>query len=386
MQNYTLYSLECRKSMIQNRFWSIGMLINYFFILTSSSSCVVGADNVPTVEQFVKLYQGAMEQYQTWEVMYTANCYKVDKKNKPVGEALAEDHITWRKANNCTYGEVQRIVQNGISNKQGEVIQYMTTPEWSRKLITRQGHGNFGVIRRDKVFASIACTTVSDVLKNPFGGDILSDLVNSNGIVKQDSAHQTMIMEAHRQNFLISLEVDPTKGWVPLQGKVIDEKGNVVMQITLGDYKKTKEGFWVPFQYTQQCGDMAMVYTVKSAQVNIEIPQEKMEVKFPDNTVVDDQILNLVYRIRYDEGIQENLSTLDKFPSEALTCASQPTTKNTLPTLITDEQLKEAAKRGGIKVILPESKWLYSEYWVLVGFGIVLALAITIYLYRRAKK
>jgi hypothetical protein len=134
----------------------------------------------------------------------------------------------------------------------------------------------------------------------PFAVDLLARSADSRARVSRDggNGNYTLVMPASETGLMLKMTVDAGKGFLPVLMEISDVKKGVYMRREFEDFREVQKGLWLPFRYVWSISTgIANVYELKHAEVNVEIPGELLDFRFPEGTIVSDEIANLRYTV-----------------------------------------------------------------------------------------
>jgi hypothetical protein len=167
------------------------------------------------------------------------------------------------------------------------------------------------------------------------------------------------------------MRADSARGWVPVEGTLYAADGAEILKTRLADFREAGEGVWIPQTYSQRIAGRITIYKVEAVEVNIPIPPERLDLRFPGGTKVVDEIAGLQYRVDDGGGDLRALEAVDAEPSAAEPAETAP---RTTPVPLSDEQLRRAAERAGLKPVVSAGDrrpWILPS---LLGLGVLLAV------------
>ena len=91
------------------------------------------------------------------------------------------------------------------------------------------------------------------------------------------------------------VKIDPSKDFLPIESKLVEDNGDLIFISKCSDFRKNKNGLWLPYKYDYGDNEYIARKEVKRAEINLSMPDELLDFSFPTGTRVRDRIANKKY-------------------------------------------------------------------------------------------
>lgn len=342
-------------------------------LLVWPSIALAEASLTPT--ELVDLVLAGRQQYRTISVEE-----KVEWNDPPPnGKSITS--VVWRGNGTRSYMKTTLSESEGNAGQESRSVTSVFGRNWAKRLVTHGQNNTFrgAIFRPDAVSRS---QWLPYNLWEPIG-DLWSRITDENTGIHQDERTGVYTLTYRGEGgWATTISVDPAMGYFPLSFETTKPDGEVVSRAVNESFRQMEGGLWFPFKYTFDApgASLGARHTVLRADVNIDIPDEDLNLEFPPDTVVDDHIANLSYvvgKLDDDKPIlsidDPKVGIAEEYPDISIV---HPDDVDVAPA--TQEELQAAARRGDELLAshdVPQAG-VPVLYYAVLGF-VALAAAVT---------
>ena len=283
---------------------------------------VTGDDDELTPQQLVAAITAGRDRYSSFSCeLYQVMCKQVGDKLLLPSAPLTTTDATWRWTKDRSFAKMNRHTYGPDGVAMHMTRTYVFTPRWSKRLHESPAEARPRAIIEGpgRMAGEVDLFDLRKAIWEPFVD--LSRLSDSRAQVHRDSqnGNYTITLQVKENGLTVSMTVDPKKGFLPVKRENYLPGTDRYMRCQFEDFRQLEEGLWLPFRYvfTASTG-VANVYEVKSAKVNVEIPEDLLDFPFPQGTIVNDHIANLRYTVDTDEASPSESDMIDETAQEGL--------------------------------------------------------------------
>lgn len=308
--------------------------------------CVCGQADL-TSEQLVLLMKASREQYNTVTAKMKARSYQyIDGKADPILRSTREIISRWTKNSSFSrvvetqYPEVKPHKDYPLTT----IYTHVITPKWSKRLIEADGRKPRGHVKPGRAFEQeLPFYTVYTAM----WGLCMRRLEEINlreATVTRDEKNNCYILTSKIGNSpqgpSCRLQVDPTKGYIPVVQEPLKPDGTPMNRYECSDFRQTAAGLWVPYRYSWLDPKVSYgaVYEVEELTGNEPIPENLLDFDFPKGTIVSDERIGSRYIVGTATARED--TTVDPCSQ------AQQTEAVTVTAPATDDELRSAAAKA----------------------------------------
>jgi hypothetical protein len=326
---------------IRNALFGRRYKMNYLSLMLVFLTSLTQSNRNLTAEQIVLLMKASAEQYQTIDAKLAYEAYRRIEPNEELKQSV-KSNIILRWSREKVFAKFDRTAYSDSIPPSRSFYTYSINSLRSKKLVEElNGSANRAFIAPGKELeGDIPAVGIYDAMwegvihcfvfwKDNFDMLELEFIPDKEVYILSSPAGGTTTGKR-----LLKFYIDPKKDYIPISQVFLKPDLSIGKVRDLNDLRKTKNGFWIPYKYSDTYVNFKGIYTVEEVKVNEQIPDSLFDFEFPEGTIVTDNRIGAKYRVTKQAG-----QTVTSVPTE-------PNTVIKLPQPATDEKLRSIAGKA----------------------------------------
>lgn len=271
-----------------------------FIILIVNGTGIAYSEKLPTPEELVLLIKAASEKYKTFDASLTTKAYHTSQGSD---DTIYEQKIDFRlsKDKNMIFTKTEHSYVSDKKLLPPTTTTYASTPKFSKEMIERSDRKKIeGFVSVGKSTMSNAFISINEAMWDLFGWPYDQINFNEASVACEKNIYILMARLGNKPNGpQLVLYIDPSKGYVPIEKKLLRPDGTVLFRLQLGNFHEICDGCYIPYTYTfsDTEADFIKEYDVQKIKLNESIPDDLLTFAFKNGTSVYDEIAGLRYAI-----------------------------------------------------------------------------------------
>jgi len=298
--------------------------LRFLVIVTISAfiSTVGFADANLTPDQLVLLMKASREQYGTIDSKMKVTAYQFDVDNKTNPKHKMDRVIVSRCTRKKSFSRIVETSYPDIIPDKGGIQTTISTcaltPEGCKQLIeasdnrTPRGYVKLGgSLEKDQGFYQ-SFFTIHAAMWDFFGWPWEKMDLNE-ATISRDEKNNCYVMKvkmgSSQKGPFVTLYVDPSKDFIPVKKEFLKYDGTLLASFECSDFHQAEDRLWIPYRYSwiDPRVHYGEIYEVEKAIVNQPIPDNALDFAFPNGTIVDDERLNVKYKVDDTNQVQDTI-------------------------------------------------------------------------------